>query len=66
MISERLYNNKKSNYIYIFSLILFISAIIALPFIHTDITIKSNGITRPVTERTEVKPIMTGLIDSIF
>ncbi len=66
MISERLYNNKKSNYIYIFSLILFISAIIALPFIHTDITIKSNGITRPVTERTEVKPIMTGIIDSIF
>lgn len=66
MISERLFNNKKSNNIYIFSLILFISAIIALPFIHTDITIKSNGITRPVTERTEVKPIMTGIIDSIF
>lgn len=40
--------------------------IIFLPFIHTDISVNSTGITRPVTERTEVKPIMTGIIDTIF
>jgi membrane fusion protein, peptide pheromone/bacteriocin exporter len=60
------YNYGKTPYLYtiiILSSIIFISS---LPFIHTDISIKSLGITRPVTERTEVKPIMTGIIDTIY
>ena len=48
------------------SVILIIAVIISLPFIHTDISIKSTGITRPITERTEVKPIMTGIIETIY
>jgi HlyD family secretion protein len=60
------YNYGKTPYLYtiiILSSIIFISS---LPFIHTDISIKSTGITRPLTERTEVKPIMTGIIDTIY
>jgi multidrug resistance efflux pump len=55
-----------NKHVYIFIVLLIISLIISLPFIHTDISIKSMGITRPVTERTEVKPIMTGIIDTIY
>ena len=61
--------NHKDNYhktIYIFILFFLFLTIASLPFIHTDISIKSTGITRPVTERTEVKPIMTGIIDTIY
>jgi HlyD family secretion protein len=66
MLEKSFLSNKSSNYTYMFILILIICFNISLPFIHTDISIKSTGITRPVTERTEVKPIMTGIIDTIF
>lgn len=66
-IENRLVSVSSKNNITYFFIIFFVGlCFISLPFIHTDITIKSNGITRPVTERTEVKPIMTGIIDSIF
>lgn len=52
--------------IYIFTLLFLLFFLVSLPFIHTDISIKSTGITRPLTERTEVKPIMTGIVDTIF
>ncbi len=57
-------NSHKGVYLLILSLVILI--ISSLPFINTDISIKSTGMTRPVTERTEVKPIMTGIIESIF
>ena len=60
------YKTGKYKTIYIFIILFFLLLIASLPFIHTDISIKSTGITRPVTERTEVKPIMTGIIDTIF
>ena len=65
------YNNvsishEKNNYLYFFIVFGSIFFLGSLPFIHIDISIKSNGITRPVRERTEVKSIMTGIIDSIF
>jgi HlyD family secretion protein len=56
----------KNNLLYITIVFCFIFIFTSLPFIHTDISIKSMGITRPVTERTEVKPIMTGIIDTIY
>lgn len=58
--------NGKTTYLYIIIILFAISFIASLPFIHTDISIKSTGITRPLTERTEVKPIITGIIDTIF
>lgn len=70
------YNNYQTNilnfrgssksYLYLLCITFIITVFVSLPFIHTDISIKSTGITRPVTERTEVKPIMTGIIDTIF
>jgi len=58
--------NVKTSYLYIIILSCIFFLILSLPFIHTDISIKSMGITRPVTERTEIKPIMTGIIDTIY
>lgn len=52
--------------LYISILLLIISTLALLPFISTDITIKTNGITRPQNERTDIKSIQTGIIDSIF
>ncbi len=57
---------RNSRFIYLAILVFILFIIASLPFIYTDISIKSTGITRPVTERTEVKPIMTGIIESIF
>lgn len=59
-------NHKGFNNLYIFIILCSIIFLASLPFIHTDISIKSTGITRPLTERTEVKPIITGIIDTIF
>ena len=58
---------KSSNYI-LYLIIVFgiITVIGALPFIHTDISVKTAGITRPVTERTEVKPVISGIIEILF
>lgn len=60
------HKNEENKTIYIFILLFLLLIITALPFIHTDISIKSTGITRPVTERTEVKPILTGIIETIY
>lgn len=51
---------------YIFLLLGIAGALVSLPFIHTDISVKATGIIRPVTERTEIKPVISGIIDSIF
>jgi HlyD family secretion protein len=60
------YNYGKTSYLYIIIILCTIFFLASLPFIYIDISIKSTGITRPVTERTEVKPIMTGIIETIY
>jgi HlyD family secretion protein len=52
--------------VYISILLLIVTAFLLLPYIKIDITIKTPGITRPQNERTEVKPVMAGIIDTIF
>lgn len=52
--------------IYLTILFLLIMAIILLPLIYIDITITSQGIVRPETERSEIKSSITAYIDSIF
>jgi HlyD family secretion protein len=37
-----------------------------LPFIYIDISIKTSGITRPLSERTAVKSLISGIIDSLL
>lgn len=58
---------KSSNYILYLCIVLGImAAIIVLPFITTDISVKTTGITRPIAERTEVKPVISGIIDTLL
>jgi len=50
--------------------LLLISGIVALvgvlPFLYTDISVKAEGISRPANERTEVKSVVSGIIDTVF
>jgi multidrug resistance efflux pump len=58
---------KSSSYVLYLLLLSGIMILLAcLPFVYTDISIKANGLTRPGSERTEVKPIISGIIDSLF
>lgn len=57
---------KKSKAIYLVTLTLVVSAIGSLPFIKTTISIKSTGIIRPQTERTDIKPSIDGILESIL
>jgi HlyD family secretion protein len=43
-----------------------VTAIAVMPFISIDISIKTFGILRPLNERTEVKSLLNGIIDTIF
>jgi len=66
LISTR-YLNQKTNII-IYTLILFFVFIVCflLPFIKSTISVKSAGLTRPINERTEIKPSISGIIESIL
>jgi len=66
--SESFYLNRNIKYhiLYIAIILFCVFCITSLPFIHIDISIKTMGITRPVSERTEVKSIMSGIIDTIY
>ncbi|MCC6289169.1 MAG: HlyD family efflux transporter periplasmic adaptor subunit [Chitinophagaceae bacterium] len=37
-----------------------------LPFINTNISTRAFGITRPFTERTDIKPVITGIVEDIY
>ncbi len=52
--------------IYLIILFVISLSIGALPFVYTDISIKSQGITRPRIERTEIRSTMSGIIDTLF
>ncbi len=56
----------RSSIIYLSLLAGIFVCFLALPFISIDISVKTNGITRPKAERTDVKSIISGIIDSIF
>lgn len=58
--------NSSSYLLYLFLLLGVTGALASLPFIQTDISVKAAGIIRPVTERTEVKPVISGIIDTLF
>jgi multidrug efflux pump subunit AcrA (membrane-fusion protein) len=58
--------SKKSFLIYWIILSIIITALAALPFIYFDISVKSSGIIRPSMERTEIKSMQPGIIDSVF
>lgn len=53
-------------YIYYTLIILIFSVICLLPIIKTTISIKSNGSIRPKNERTDIKSLISGFIDTII
>lgn len=58
--------SKKTQTIYIVTIMTVAATIISLPFIKVDISIQGTGILRPVVEKTEVRAAIGELIDSIF
>jgi len=59
-------NSIKSQIIYIIVVLVFIIAIVLLPFIYVNVTVQGGGIVRPVTEKTEVKALVSGRIANVF
>lgn len=59
-------NSTKSQVIYIIVILAFVIAIVSLPFIYVNVTVQGVGIIRPVTEKTEVKALVSGKISDIY
>lgn len=59
-------NSTKSQVIYITVVLAFIIAVVMLPFIFVNVTVQGSGIIRPVTEKTEVKALVSGRIATIY
>ncbi len=53
-------------FIYLAILLIIIVTLTSLPFVFVDVSVKTQGISRPVNERTEVKSVISGIIDSIL
>jgi multidrug resistance efflux pump len=60
------YQFRKSNQLYFVILLFIFGSIAALPFVKTTVSISSAGITRPAQERTDIKPVVSGIIDSLY
>jgi multidrug resistance efflux pump len=52
--------------IYLIIMMMVLAGLASLPFIYIDISVKSPGITRPLNERTEIKSLVSGIIDTVF
>lgn len=59
-------HTSKSQIIYWVVLAFIILAFALLPFIYIDISIQSNGVVRPVTEKTDIKSNISGLISEVY
>jgi multidrug resistance efflux pump len=58
---------RKHTYILYWTVLLMIvAALISLPLVSTTISVTAQGITRPIDERTEIKSIIGGIIDTIY
>jgi HlyD family secretion protein len=52
--------------IYWLAISLFFASLISLFVIHVDISVRANGIIRPLNERTEIRSPQSGIIDTIY
>ncbi len=55
----------RSQVIYIIVVIFFFTAILLLPVIYVHVTVQGNGIIRPLTEKTEIKALVSGKVSKI-
>jgi multidrug efflux pump subunit AcrA (membrane-fusion protein) len=58
--------NKKTYPVYYAALLIVIVFLISLPLIRTTIAITTRGIIRPQSERTTVKTVIGGIIDTLY
>jgi multidrug resistance efflux pump len=58
--------SKSISWIYIFLVGFLFTGVGSLFYLRTTISIKSSGITRPLNERTEIKSVLSGIIDSLM
>jgi membrane fusion protein, peptide pheromone/bacteriocin exporter len=58
--------SKSSYALYWTILLLVVASLVSLPLIRTTIAVGAQGITRPSEERTEVKLVIGGIIDTIY
>lgn len=56
----------KTSIIYLIIMVMVMAALVALPFISTTISSRATGITRPVTERSELRPVVSGIVEKLF
>ncbi len=57
---------KRSYFVYYTILFIITTTVIALPLVYFTIAVNVQGVTRPVTERTDVKSFISGIIDTIY
>jgi HlyD family secretion protein len=57
---------KRNYYLYILSILIVFIVLACLSFIRLDLSIRSRGIIRPANERTEIRSILSGIVDSVF
>ncbi len=58
-------HNRNSRVIYLMVVMLTVTALISLPFIYVDVTVKSAGITRPITEKTQLRIPLNGKVSDV-
>ncbi len=60
------HNSIYTRIIYIILLLFILASIFILKFIYIDISVKVQGLTRPLNERTEVRSVISGIIETVF
>jgi HlyD family secretion protein len=65
-LMSQFHTSRLKSCIYISILVLILMATAALPIVSTTVSIRTTGVTRPLTERTEIKPSVTGILDSLY
>ena len=56
----------RSQLIYISVLLAVVVGLAALPFIYVDVSVQAAGLVRPVAERSEIKPLVSGRIAAVL
>jgi len=59
-------HNSRTQILYQLLLVVLVLAFIAMFVVRVDVNVKSTGLFRPTAERNEIKPLISGRIDSLF
>ncbi|RAJ06827.1 HlyD family secretion protein [Chitinophaga skermanii] len=56
----------KSQIIYTSVLLAIVAAIVAMPFIKVDVSVKASGLVRPIAEKNELRSLLPGTIEEVY